>query len=285
MAILIDGKAISERILREVSEEVALLKREKGVTPSLAVVLAGDDPASRVYIRNKKRACETCGIRSLEYFLPGDVTAAEITKLVDSLNADPGVTGILVQLPLPAGIDQGLIISAIDPRKDADCFHPLNMGRLFAGEGSLAPCTPCGIMELLRDVGYGDLSGLRCVMIGRSNIVGKPAALLMLRANGTVTVCHSRTENLPSITREADVLVCAVGKAGFLTADMVKPGAVVIDVGMNRGENGKLCGDADFESVSRVAGFITPVPGGVGPMTVAMLMKNTLKLAKAQSGG
>ncbi len=283
MAVLIDGKAVSNRVLEEVAGEVAALK-EQGIRPCLAVVLAGDDPASKVYIRNKKTACAATGIDSRECFLPGSVSQQELAKVIRELNGDPAVSGILVQLPLPDGLDSSVAIESILPEKDVDCFHPVNVGKLMQGEPRFVPCTPAGIRELLYSIGLNDLSGKRCVVLGRSNIVGKPMAMLLLRQNGTVTVCHSRTAELPQIAREADILVSAVGKAGFVTADMVKPGAVVIDVGMNRDENGKLCGDVDFAAVEPLASAITPVPGGVGPMTVAMLMKNTVTAAKLQNG-
>ena len=282
MAKLIDGKAVSEKVLEEVAREVSSL-REKGVQPGLAVVLVGEDPASKIYIRNKKRACETTGIYSEEYFLPADASQQQLTETIEKLNRDPKVNGILVQLPLPEGLNETVAIEAISPEKDVDCFHPENVGKLMQGRPVFMPDTPAGIMELLDSAGIS-VSGKQCVVLGRSNIVGKPMAMLLMQRHGTVTVCHSRTEGLKEIARRADILVSAVGKAGFVTADMVKPGAVVIDVGMNRDENGKLCGDVDFEAVEPLASYITPVPGGVGPMTVAMLMRNTITAAKLQNG-
>ncbi len=282
MAKIIDGKAVSASVKEAVAKEVAALK-EKGVSVGLAVVIVGDDPASRVYVNNKKKACAACGIESFEYALPGDTEEAELLALVERLNADPKVNGILVQLPLPRQIDEHKVIAAISPKKDVDAFHAVNVGKIMIGDFDFLPCTPAGCMDLIDSTGVS-VEGKRCVVIGRSNIVGKPMAMLLLHRNGTVTICHSRTKNLKEICREADILVAAVGRANFVTADMVKEGAVVIDVGMNRLENGKLCGDVDFEAVSSVAGWITPVPGGVGPMTIATLMRNTLTAAKLQNG-
>ncbi len=280
MSKIIDGKAVSAAVKEEVKKEVAELF-EKGITVSLAVILVGEDPASKIYVANKKEACEALGIKSLEYLLPEDTSEDELLKLVDTLNKEKTVNGILCQLPLPKTIDEQKIINAISPLKDVDAFHPENVGKIMIGDYDFLPCTPAGIMEMLK---FYDISpeGKHCVVIGRSNIVGKPMSMLLLHKNGTVTTCHSRTKNLPEITRQADILVSAVGKAGFVTADMVKDGAVVIDVGMNR-ENGKLCGDVCFDSVSEKASYITPVPGGVGPMTIATLMKNTLTAAKTQN--
>ncbi|MDE6730679.1 MAG: bifunctional methylenetetrahydrofolate dehydrogenase/methenyltetrahydrofolate cyclohydrolase FolD, partial [Oscillospiraceae bacterium] len=235
-----------------------------------------------VYVNNKKKACETVGFQSFEYALPEDTTQQELLELVQTLNADPNVNGILVQLPVPPQIDDKAIINAISAEKDVDAFHPENVGRIMIGEYAFLPCTPAGVMELIDSTGV-EISGKQCVVIGRSNIVGKPMAMLLLHRSGTVTICHSRTQDLASVTREADILVAAVGKANFVTADMVKDGAVVIDVGMNRLENGKLCGDVDFAQVAPKASWITPVPGGVGPMTIAMLMKNTLTAFKQQN--
>lgn len=282
MAKIIDGKAVSASVKEAVAKEVAALK-EQGVSVGLAVVIVGDDPASRVYVNNKKKACGACGIESFEYALPGDTAEEELLALVEKLNADPKVNGILVQLPLPRQIDEHKVIAAISPKKDVDAFHAVNVGKIMIGDFDFLPCTPAGCMDLIDSTGVS-VEGKRCVVIGRSNIVGKPMAMLLLHRNGTVTICHSRTKNLKEICREADILVAAVGRANFVTADMVKEGAVVIDVGMNRLENGKLCGDVDFEAVSPVAGWITPVPGGVGPMTIATLMRNTLTAAKLQNG-
>lgn len=282
MAKIIDGKAVSASVKEAVAKEVAALK-EQGVSVGLAVVIVGDDPASRVYVNNKKKACGACGIESFEYALPGDTAEEELLALVEKLNADPKVNGILVQLPLPRQIDEHKVIAAISPKKDVDAFHAVNVGKIMIGDFDFLPCTPAGCMDLIDSTGVS-VEGKRCVVIGRSNIVGKPMAMLLLHRNGTVTICHSRTKNLKEICREADILVAAVGRANFVTADMVKEGAVVIDVGMNRLENGKLCGDVDFEAVSQVAGWITPVPGGVGPMTIATLMRNTLTAARLQNG-
>lgn len=276
--MIIDGKAVSAQVRAKVAEETAELKT-KGVNVGLAVVIVGDDPASRVYVNNKKKACAEVGFESFEYALPKETTQEELLALVDKLNADDKVDGILVQLPLPKQIDENTIINRIDPKKDVDAFHPANVGHIMIGDYSFLPCTPAGVMELIHSTGV-EVKGKKCVVIGRSNIVGKPMAMLLLHEHGTVTITHSRTVDLPSITREADILVAAVGKAYFVTADMIKEGAVVIDVGMNRNEQGKLCGDVDFEGCKEKASYITPVPGGVGPMTIAMLMKNTLTAAK-----
>lgn len=281
MGKLIDGKAISASVKQRVAKEVAEVK-EKGISVCLAVIIVGDDPASKVYVANKKKACEALGIISREYALPEDTSEEQLLGLIDELNNDREVNGILCQLPLPRQLNEQRIINAISPLKDVDAFHPQNVGHIMIGDYSFLPCTPAGIMEMLKSEGV-EVSGKRCVVIGRSNIVGKPMAMLLLQANGTVTVCHSKTRGLKEICREADILVSAVGKAGFVTADMVKPGAVVIDVGMNR-ENGNLCGDVDFAAVEPITAAITPVPGGVGPMTIAMLMRNTLTAAKQQNG-
>ncbi|MBR3631347.1 MAG: bifunctional methylenetetrahydrofolate dehydrogenase/methenyltetrahydrofolate cyclohydrolase FolD [Oscillospiraceae bacterium] len=283
MAKRIDGKAVSAQVREQVRLETAALMEKHGIQPGLAVVIVGNDPASRVYVNNKKKACEAVGFRSFEYALPEETTQEELLALVEKLNADPEVNGILVQLPVPEQIDDKAIINAISPAKDVDAFHPENVGRIMIGDYSFLPCTPAGAMELIDSTGV-EVSGKNCVVIGRSNIVGKPMAMLLLHRNGTVTICHSRTRDLAAVTREADILVAAVGKPNFVTADMVKEGAVVIDVGINRLDNGKLCGDVDFEAVEPKAGWITPVPGGVGPMTIAMLMRNTLTAAKAQHG-
>lgn len=272
---IIDGKAISQQIREEIKNEIA----EKGLTPGLAVVLVGNDPASEVYVRNKKKACEAVGIYSETYLLPEETKEDELLSLVDKLNHDEKIHGILVQLPLPKHIDKDRVINAILPEKDVDAFHPVNVGRIMTGKYSFLPCTPAGVMELIRRSGI-DVCGKKCVVIGRSDIVGKPMAMIMLHANATVTVCHSKTKNVKDELLGADIIVAAVGKAGFVTADMVKEGAVVIDVGINRGEDGKLRGDVDFDAVAEKASYITPVPGGVGPMTITMLLKNTLTAAE-----
>ncbi len=282
MARIIDGKAIAAQIRAEIAAETAALK-EQGITPGLAVILVGDDPASHTYVRNKQKACAEVGFYGEQIDLPADTDERTLLDTVAALNARPDIHGILCQLPLPAPLDAAAVIAAIDPAKDVDAFHCENAGHILLGDYSFLPCTPAGVMELLRRSGV-DVAGKECVVVGRSNIVGKPMALLLLQANGTVTVCHSRTRDLAAVCRRADVLVVAIGKAKFITADMVKPGAVVIDVGMDRDENGKLCGDVDFAAVEPVAGAITPVPGGVGPMTIAMLMRNTLTAARRQNG-
>ncbi len=282
---IIDGKAVSAAVKDEVKEQVAALKKDGGV-PCLAVVLVGDDPASKVYVRNKKRACEYCGIKSLEYILDKTASEQQLLDLIDVLNNEPTVHGILVQLPLPPHINEQNIINAISEHKDVDAFHPANVGRLMTGNPDFLPCTPAGVMEMLKKYNI-ETAGKDCVIIGRSNIVGKPMAMLMLMANSTVTICHSKTKNLKEKCLSADILIAAIGKPKFVTADMVKDGAVVIDVGINRTEDGKLCGDVDFDEVSKKASYITPVPGGVGPMTIATLMKNTLtafKLRKTNGG-
>lgn len=276
MAQIIDGKAISAQIRKELAEEVSAMKEK----PGLAVVIVGEDPASQVYVRNKKRACEELGMYSEVYALPENTSESQLLELIDTLNSAPAIDGILVQLPLPKHINPDAVIANIRPDKDVDAFHPVNVGKIMIGKYDFLPCTPAGVMQLLERSGI-DIAGKRCVVIGRSNIVGKPQAMLMLHANATVTICHSRTENIAGICREADILVSAVGRAGFVTPDMVKEGAAVIDVGMNRDSEGKLVGDVDFAAVEPKAGWITPVPGGVGPMTITMLMKNTLSAAKA----
>ena len=283
MAQIIDGKKVSAQVKEQVREEAAQLKASAGLQVGLAVVMVGNNPASRVYVNNKKKACEAVGFQSFEYALEEDTTQEELLELVEVLNENPQINGILVQLPLPKQIDEKAIIDAISPEKDVDAFHPSNVGRIMIGSYAFLPCTPAGVMELIASTGVS-VSGKNCVVIGRSNIVGKPMAMLLLHQNGTVTICHSRTQNLKEICAKADILVAAVGKANFVTADMVKEGAVVIDVGMNRLEDGKLCGDVDFAAVEPKAGYITPVPGGVGPMTIAMLMRNTLTAAKQQHG-
>lgn len=271
---IIDGKAISKQIKEECRVKAAEYK-ERGIEITLAVVQVGDDPASGVYVRNKKRACEECGIRSLSYELPAETSEEELLALIGRLNADSSVNGILVQLPLPEHIDENKIIRAIDVKKDVDGFHPMSAGALCTGQKGFVSCTPAGIIQLLKRSGV-TIAGKECVVIGRSNIVGKPAALLLLAENGTVTVCHSKTADLKEVAKRADILVVAVGRPGFITADFVKEGAVVIDVGIHRNENGKLCGDVDFDSVAPKCSAITPVPGGVGPMTIAMLMSNCI---------
>jgi methylenetetrahydrofolate dehydrogenase (NADP+)/methenyltetrahydrofolate cyclohydrolase len=282
MAKIIDGKAVAASVRTQVAEEVLQLK-DKGVTPGLAVVIVGDDPASRTYVNNKKKACAQVGVYSEEYALPASTSQQELLDLVDQLNHKKDIHGILVQSPLPKGLDEAAIVEAINPNKDVDAFHPLNVGRIMIGNFHFLPCTPAGVIELLHSANV-DICGKNCVVIGRSNIVGKPMAMLLLHNNGTVTICHSKTKNLTEICQNADILVAAIGKPKFVTADMIKPGAVVIDVGMDRDENGKLCGDVDFANVEKKASYITPVPGGVGPMTIAMLLKNTIVAAKIQNG-
>lgn len=278
----IDGKAISDQIKEEAALEAQKLQRQ-GITPCLAVVLVGNDPASMVYVNNKKKACEKVGILSRSYELPEDTEEKDLLALVEQLNMDNSVHGVLVQLPLPPQIDEEKVILAVDPKKDVDCFHPLNVGLLHTGQKGFLPCTPAGVLELIERSGH-TIEGKRCVVIGRSHNVGKPTAMLLLQKNGTVTICHSKTKDLKGICKEADILVSAVGKLHTVTKDMVKEGAVVIDVGMNRNENGKICGDVDFDDVCEVAGAVSPVPGGVGLMTVAMLMKNCITAAKLQNG-
>ena len=271
MTNIINGKDISTAIRQEIRAEVEALPKR----PGLAVVLVGNDPASQVYVRNKERACEEVGFYSEKYTLPEDTTRDQLLSLVDQLNESPAIHGILVQLPLPGHLDAEEVILRIDPRKDVDAFHPVNVGKIMIGNFDFLPCTPAGVMELLARSGI-DPAGKECVVIGRSNIVGKPQAMLLLHKNATVTICHSRTKDLAAVCRRADILVSAVGRANFVTADMVKEGAVVIDVGMNRDENGKLVGDVAFAEVSEKTSYITPVPGGVGPMTITMLLKNTV---------
>jgi methylenetetrahydrofolate dehydrogenase (NADP+)/methenyltetrahydrofolate cyclohydrolase len=280
-AQLIDGNALSRQLRADVAQRVQALKA-RGVTPGLAVILVGDNPASQVYVRNKVKACEDTGMHSVLETWPATMGESELLARVEAMNNDPTIHGILVQLPLPAHIDAQKVIEAISPAKDVDGFHVASAGALMTGLPGFWPCTPHGCMKMLEHIGY-DLRGKHAVVIGRSNIVGKPMALMLLQANATVTVCHSGTKDLASFTRQADVVVAAVGKRNVLTADMVKPGAVVIDVGMNRNEAGKLCGDVDFDGVKAVAGWITPVPGGVGPMTITMLMVNTLDSAERQA--
>ena len=281
-AQILDGKALAAEIRSEVKTQVAALA-EKGVSTALAVILVGDDSASQVYVRNKIKACADTGIRSLEFRMPAETTQQQLLAKIAELNADENVDGILVQLPLPKQINADAVISAIDPAKDVDGFHVANAGALVTGKQGFVPCTPFGVMRLIEKSGVNP-RGKSAVIVGRSNIVGKPMALLLLAADATVTVAHSRTPDLSAVTRNADILVAAVGRAKLIKADMVKPGAVVIDVGMNRDENGKLCGDVDFSEVKAIAGSITPVPGGVGPMTIAMLMQNTVLAAQMRRG-
>ncbi len=278
---IINGKAIAAGLRAELKAKTQQLA-QTGKRPGLAVIIVGDDPASRVYVNNKKKACAEIGFYSEEYALPGNTTTEQLLLLINELNARSDINGILCQLPLPKGIDEKAVLLAISPEKDVDAFHPENVGHIMIGDYALLPCTPAGVMYLLQQAGV-ELTGKRAVVIGRSNIVGKPMALLLLQQNATVTVCHSRTQNLQQTVQEADVVVAAIGKAKFITKNYIKPGAVVIDVGMNRDENGKLCGDVDFDAVKEKASAITPVPGGVGPMTIAMLMQNTLTAAKRQN--
>ena len=275
MATILDGKALAAKIKAQVKEEAATMAR----TPGLAVIIVGNNPASRVYVNSKRKDCEECGFLSEEFALPEETTEAELISLIQELNGRADIDGILCQLPLPNGINEEAVLMAIDPDKDVDGFHPMNAGALFVGKDGFLPCTPYGVMEILDEYGI-DPKGKQCVVIGRSNIVGKPMSIMLLQRHGTVTICHSRTQNLAEICRGADILVAAVGKNHTVTKDMVKPGAVVIDVAMNRNDQGKLCGDVDFEDVKEIASAITPVPGSVGPMTRAMLMKNTLLAAK-----
>ncbi len=277
MAKIIDGKAVSQQVKDEIRAEI----ERDGLSIGLAVVIVGNNQASRVYVNNKKKACEVCGIKSYEYALPEETTEEQLLELVDTLNEDKNINGILVQLPLPKQINEEKIIERISPEKDVDAFHATNVGKIMIGNYAFLPCTPAGVMELIHSTGT-EISGKECVVIGRSNIVGKPMAMLLLHENATVTICHSRTKDLAEVCRRADILVSAVGKADFVTADMVKKGAVVIDVGMNRNAEGKLCGDVKYDEVEPKASYITPVPGGVGPMTIAMLMKNTLMAKKLQ---
>ena len=275
MAQILDGKALAKKMKEQVAAEAAALPRR----PGLAVILVGENPASQVYVRGKEKDCEECGILNLGRKLPAETSEEELLGIIAQMNADPTVDGILVQLPLPKHIDEGKVLRAISPAKDVDCFHPENVGEMMVGDPICWPCTPYGVMELLREYGIS-ASGKHCVVLGRSNIVGKPMTLLLLRDNGTVTVCHSRTPDLKEQCLRADILVAAVGKVNLVTADMVKEGAVVVDVAMNRNEAGKLCGDVDYAAVAEKASYITPVPGGVGPMTRAILMKNVLAAAK-----
>ena len=275
---LLNGKELAQKLQQEMTQEVTELK-EKGLQPGLAVILVGEDPASQVYVRNKERAANNIGMYSVVYRLPETTSEADLIAKIEELNHDDKVHGILVQLPLPKHINEDLVLDTIDPAKDVDGFHPMNLGNLFAGKPTMIPCTPAGIMELVKLSGL-DLAGKNAVIIGRSNIVGKPMAHLLLQANATVTICHSKTKDLPKVAKQADVLVVAIGRANFVTADFVKEGAVVIDVGINRDENNKLTGDVKFDEVAPLTSFITPVPGGVGPMTITMLMRQTIDAAK-----
>lgn len=278
MAVIIDGKAVSDAVKEQIREQTEKL----GIKPGLAVVLVGEDAASRVYVRNKKRACEQCGFYSESYELPEQTTQQELLELISVLNANKRIHGILVQFPLPRHISQDAVTQAISPLKDVDAFNPENVGRIMLGNYRFLPCTPAGVTELLHHYGI-NVAGRECVVVGRSNIVGKPMSMLLLHEDATVTVCHSKTSGLAAVTKRADIVISAVGKAGFITADMIKDGAVVIDVGINRGEDGKLCGDVDFDACKEKASYITPVPGGVGPMTIATLMQNTITAAKIQN--
>lgn len=280
-AVRMDGKALSAKVRGSILAETEELKK-KGVTPGLAVIIVGNDPASEIYVRNKEKACAECGFYSEKYALPAEASQEELLGLIDQLNKSPQISGILCQMPVPDHISEQAVIDAIDPKKDVDAFHPVNVGKIMVGNFDFVPCTPAGVMELLDEYGI-DPKGKACVVVGRSNIVGKPMSMLLLHRHGTVTICHSRTQNLSEVCRRADILVAAVGKAGFITPDMVKDGAVVIDVGINRNAEGKVCGDVD-PAVMEKASYMTPVPGGAGPMTITMLMKNTLKAAKIQNG-
>lgn len=281
MSNIIDGKLVAASIKAHISVEVKELV-QKGINPTLAVIMVGDNPASKVYVKNKRKTCEELGITSAEFILPENYGQEKLLQLIELLNNDPAVHGILCQLPLPDGYNEKEVINAINPAKDVDAFHPINVGGIMTGDYSFLPCTPAGVMEMLA---YYDISvaGKNCVVVGRSNIVGKPMSMLLLHKNGTVTIAHSKTANLTEVCKQADILVTAVGKPKFITCDMIKEGAVVIDVGINKDENGKLCGDIDFENVKDKASWVTPVPGGVGPMTIAMLMQNTLTAAKLQN--
>lgn len=277
-AVVMDGKGLAEKVKAQIREKVSKMRRQ----PGLAVILVGEDPASQVYVRNKEKDCEECGIQCYDYRLPQDTTQEEVLALVTKMNNCDAVDGILVQLPLPSQINERVVLEAIAPEKDVDAFHPENVGRIMQGQAYYKPCTPAGVMEMLHEYGI-DPAGKHCVVVGRSNIVGKPMAMLLLHENATVTICHSKTPDLKAHCCQADILVCAVGKQGLITADMVKPGAVVVDVAMNRNEMGKLCGDVQFASVCEVASYITPVPGGVGPMTRAMLMENTYQASQRRN--
>jgi len=282
-AQIIDGKALARTIREGIAEEVRLLEKDTGIKPGLAAILVGDDPASAVYVKNKKIACEKAGLYPQEHLLPASTTQEALLELINQLNVDSRIHGILVQLPLPPGIDSQAILQAVSPEKDVDGFHPVNVGRLVAGDPVFIPCTPKGVIQMIDSTGQ-DIAGKRAVVIGRSNIVGKPVAMLLVHRHATVTICHSRTKDLPGVVREADIVIAAIGKPLFVTPDMVKEGAIVIDVGINRLADGKLVGDVDFERVKERAGWITPVPGGVGPMTIAMLLHNTLESARRSAG-
>lgn len=282
-AQLIDGKALAQQVRDRLTKESAELFAKKSMKPGLATILVGDDPASHVYVRNKQKACELAGIYVDDHKLPSNTTQAELLTLIDKKNADSKIHGILVQLPLPKHIDSKVILEAVSPLKDADGFHPYNFGRLVEGHPVFEACTPKGVIKMIESAGV-TIEGKRAVVLGRSNIVGKPLALMLLHRNATVTICHSKTRDLPAVCREAELLLIAIGKAKFVTADMVREGAVVIDVGMNKTPEGKLCGDVDFEAVRQKAGWISPVPGGVGPMTIAMLLENTVESAKRSAG-
>ncbi|MBE6625261.1 MAG: bifunctional methylenetetrahydrofolate dehydrogenase/methenyltetrahydrofolate cyclohydrolase FolD [Ruminococcaceae bacterium] len=279
MAQIISGKVVSTQVREELKAQTQEMIEKHGIRPGLAVIIVGDDPASKVYVNNKEKGCAEVGYYSEVYRLPAETTQDELLALVKKLNCDDKIHGILCQLPLPKHLDENEVILAIDPEKDVDAFHPVNVGRIMIGDYSFLPCTPAGVMRLIESTGV-DITGKECVVIGRSNIVGKPQAMLLLHKNATVTICHSRTKDLASVTRRADILVVAIGKADFVTGDMVKDGAIVIDVGMNRRADGKLTGDVDFASVEPKASYITPVPGGVGPMTISMLLTNTMTAAK-----
>lgn len=281
MGNIINGKEISIKLKENLKKEIQKLKFEKNLQPSLAVIIVGNNPASRVYVNNKKKACDEIGIKSFEFALPINITETELIELIKTLNNRCDVNGILVQMPLPKHISEKNIIKSISPTKDVDAFHEINVGKIMIGDFEFLPCTPAGIIYLLDKAGI-EISGKHCVIIGRSNIVGKPLSMLMLHRNATVTICHSKTQNLSDICKTADILVAAIGKPKFVTCNMIKPNSVVIDVGINRDENGKLCGDVDFENVKNIASYITPVPGGVGPMTICMLMKNTINAALLQ---
>ena len=278
-ARLIDGKVLSQSVRDQIARDAAALLAQSGVKPGLAAILVGDDPASHLYVKNKHKACEAVGIHVADHKLPASTSQADLLALIDKVNRDPQIHGILVQLPLPKHIDSSVILNAVLPEKDADGFHPYNIGRLVEGNPIFEACTPRGVIKMIESTGVG-IAGKRAVVVGRSNIVGKPVALMLLHRHATVTICHSRTVDLPAVCREAEILVVAIGKARFVTADMVRDDAVVVDVGVNRTEDGKFVGDVDFEPVSRKAGWISPVPGGVGPMTIAMLLQNTLESAQ-----
>ena len=282
-AQILDGKLLAQTIRTQITQDTTDLHSHTGIRPGLAVFLVGNDPASAVYVRNKKKACDAVGLQVHDYKLDAETDQTELLGLIDSANQDPNIHGILVQLPLPPQIDSRKILEAVSPMKDADGFHPYNMGRLLSGDPVFLPCTPKGVMKMIESTGQA-ITGKRAMVLGRSNIVGKPVAALLMQANATVTICHSKTQDLPAVTREADILIAAIGKAQFVTRDMVKKGAIVVDVGINRLDDGRLVGDVDFEAVREQAGWLSPVPGGVGPMTIAMLLSNTLEAAKRTAG-